>query len=516
MSLFENIRGTLGNIFSMGKGTNTVDIRTNNGILEARDNSGGYVPVVKMHTETSTPRGFVSNTDSNISFTNSTRVFSISPVSTQYVVYSTLSQRYIKTTAETVTITNATGSYYIYFDSSGILQVTTSKSVFYDNVQVAYVYYNATSGIGFLGDERHKAAMDSPTLTNLQATNGMLYGGGLDISGYILDNATIQGITFALTSGTVIAEDLTFTIPAQSQPTYVPVVYRSGSDGNWNLDTATDHPFKMSGNYIAYNRYDGSQWLQTAMSEKYFVSYWLVATNSPQYPLIMVQGQRASSTLAEAKLDRLDTLALGNYPPFSQTKVLYRFIYQSSSTFNPSSYYSKLQGVVGLRNNIFTDINGYSPVSHCSVANVDTCGHPASVNYANSQVVATGTTQSIASRTYTTVSFPTESIDIANEFATTTFTSSRRQLVYMYFIGTISSFPVSKDFVIHIVKGASTVICSRICSSVQGGSISLSASVLTDLAVGDSVHIEVYNGSSSSINITNYVFSAYTVGGIKV
>lgn len=515
MSLFENIRGTLGNIFSMGKGTNTVDLRTNSGILEARDNNGGYIPIVKMHTETSTPKGFVSNTDSNISFTNSTRVFSISPVSTQYVIYSALSQRYIKTTSETITVPNTTGSNYIYFDSSGVLRVTTDKYVFYDNVQVAYVYYNATTGVGFLGDERHKAAMDSPTLNNLQNTNGMLYGGGLDISGYILDNATIQGITFALSAGNVIAEDLVFSISAKTQPTYVPVVYRSGTDGNWNIDTATDHPFKMSGNYIAYNRYDGSQWLQTPMSEKYYVSYWLIATNCPQYPLIMVQGQKASATFAEATLDRLDTLVLGNYPLFSQTKVLYRLVYQSSSTFNPSSYYSKLQGVVGLRNNVFTDINGYSPISHCSLTNVDSCGHPASVNYANSQAVATGTSQSIASKTYTTVSFPTESIDIANEMSSTTFTSSRRQLVYVYFIGSLTGFPVSKDFVIHIVKGASTVICSRICSSVQGGSISLSASVLTYLAAGDTIHVEVYNGSSSSVNIINYTFAAYTVGGIK-
>lgn len=516
MSLFENIRGTLGNLFSIGKSTSQVDIRTNNGIMEARDNGGSYVPIVKMHTETSTPSGFVNPSDTNITFNNTTRVFSISPVATQYIIYNKTSQRVIKTTTETVTLPNTTGSYYIYFDNSEVLQYTTTKTTASDNIQVAYIYYNATTAIGILGDERHKASMDVPTLNNLQNTNGMLFGGGLDISGYILNSDTIQGITFALSAGTVIAEDITFNISAKTQPANIPVAYRTGTDGNWVIDTATDHPFKMNGNYIAYNRYDGSQWLQTPMSEKYYVSYWLVATNSPQYPLIMVQGQRASSTFVDARMDRLDTLSLGNYPLFSQTKVLYRFIYQSSSTYNPSSYYSKLQGVVVLRNNVFTDISSYSPISHCSMANVDVCGHPASVNYANSQVVASGTSQSISSKTYTTVSFPTESVDLVGEFSSTTFTSSRRQLVYVYFIGSIASFPASKDFVIHIVKGTNKIISSRICTSVQGGSVSLSASVLTDISAGESVHIEVYNGSSGSINLLNYVFSAYTVGGIKL
>ena len=511
---FLNIRGILGNLFTIGKGSSQVNLTSDNGILQACDNGGPYVPIVKSHSEISQPMGFVSRLDSSISFNNSTRTFTISPLSNHYVIYNPSSSRIIKSSTESVVLPNTTNGYYIYFDGSNILQYTTVWSTAHSNVQVAYVYYSTVSSTGYLGDERHVASMDNPTLVNLQQTDSLLYGGGLNISGYILNSDTIQGITFALSQGSVIAEDIVFNISNLTQPVNNPVFYRTGTSGDWIAGSATGYPFLTNGNYVAYNRFDGTQWLQTPMPNNNYVSYWLVATNSPQYPLIVVQGQSTHSTLTDARMDRLDTLNLGT-APFSQAKLLYHFIFQSSSNYNPSSYYTKMVNLVDLRNNIYNDINEYSPISHCSINNTDLYGHPASTNYSDTYVVASGTTQSLANSSYTTISFPTKTTDLANEFGTTTYTSARRQLVYAYFIGTVTSFPSSKDMIVRILKN-STVVCSRISSSVGGGNVTLSASVLIPISQGDTMTVQVYNGSRGSVNMTDFNCSYYSAGGIKI
>jgi len=54
MDGFLNIKGTFKNIFSLGKQLNQVFIRTNNGILEGKNNSGSYLPILNIDDSAST------------------------------------------------------------------------------------------------------------------------------------------------------------------------------------------------------------------------------------------------------------------------------------------------------------------------------------------------------------------------------------------------------------------------------------------------------------------------------
>lgn len=46
MAFFGNLEGTLRNVFTLGKGGNTVGVRSNSGVLEGQNNGGSWVPLI--------------------------------------------------------------------------------------------------------------------------------------------------------------------------------------------------------------------------------------------------------------------------------------------------------------------------------------------------------------------------------------------------------------------------------------------------------------------------------------
>ncbi len=50
MAIFKNISGTMKTIFSLGKGTGRVSVRTNAGVLEGANNGEAYQPLAPITT----------------------------------------------------------------------------------------------------------------------------------------------------------------------------------------------------------------------------------------------------------------------------------------------------------------------------------------------------------------------------------------------------------------------------------------------------------------------------------
>jgi hypothetical protein len=106
--------------------------------------------------------GFVNQTDSTISFDNSSRTFTIEPTAplAQYLVYFK-GREFVKTTAETFQISNQEGLHYIYFDPNGQLFETFAFAGFDVGPIVAFIYWSVNTQTAIMfSEERHACHRD--------------------------------------------------------------------------------------------------------------------------------------------------------------------------------------------------------------------------------------------------------------------------------------------------------------------------------------------------------------------
>ena len=319
--------------------TNNLEVYNNNQWVYFQDS-------ITM-TDAKDPTGFAVRTDSNISFNEGTRVFSISPASTSYTVYSG-GIRYIKTTTETLTITNTSGGKIICFDSSGNLVEYTSIP-FNNHPMIAYIYWDAVSQKATVfSDERHGMTMDPVTHGYLHNSLGTQYRSGLT-----LDNFTTSGTgslnsdaTVGISGGVLFDEDLTINIVNTATPTAqweqdlspigkFPIIYKLGTV--WTKIPATDYPVKLVTNRIGFNQDVSGSWLITEVAaNSYYTAAWIISTNDVSTPVVSVMGQAQYTTLEDAvDQAQVTSLDLTGFP-FVEFKALYRLIYQTSSTYNNS------------------------------------------------------------------------------------------------------------------------------------------------------------------------------------
>jgi hypothetical protein len=363
------------------------------------------------------PHGFVNQTDSSISFVDGTRTFTISTVSGFDVYWQGI--KIHKSSSENIVISTTTGLHFIYYaTSSGTLTESTTPWDLQTHIPIALVYWNNTTGVGFLAEERHLTNLPWSAHYYLHTTVGTRYRTGLALSGYTLDTDTDAAVTFAVSTGGVMDEDISITVTHAATPTNefeqfindpakLPVYYRSGASGDWVRDTPTDFCFKnVTGGTarVAFNEYTGGAWQQTELNNANYCAYWIFATDFWLNPIISVQGQRQDNNLANAKANNtLDSLDLGTLPA-AEMKLLYRIIVRSDNGFGGTRK-AKLMDIVDYRA-VSTVPGSYIPVSHASLGDLSTSGHPASV-------VSTDTTNfdGILSSADTTVQSALETID---------------------------------------------------------------------------------------------------------
>ena len=347
-----------------------VAINTHDGkVFLKRDQSGTERIVdVTAFQETGEPNGHQDRTQSTISFSDATRVFTIAPATTRFDVWCK-GIRFAFNSSQTTTIPNTTGLYTIYFDEDGVLQNKSSATDFSweDEVPVAIVFWNAlTSAAPFVYDIRHGITLDWQTHEYLQKTRGSAIYEGFNIL-YDFedqDGSQDQHAQIGLAGGTYFNEDLEITIVADSTPTndfeqslgdfnnpgFIPVIYRSGqdtgttpaTDGPWVIDTATTFPFKnVASGRMVYNSSITGVWSTTEITNNYYGIMYIVATSNPDQPIVSFMGQDEYETLADAKATSWATYNFGNFPgpdqtPTSDLRLLYKLIYQVSDSYTNS------------------------------------------------------------------------------------------------------------------------------------------------------------------------------------
>jgi hypothetical protein len=289
------------------------------------------------------PMGHEDKSQSTVSFNESTRTFTIQPASTSFTVW-VKGKRFVKTTAQTVTIPDTSGLYYISFDATGTLQYTVTTFDWGNEAPTAYVYWNATDDKAyFFADERHGVTLDWQTHEYLHRTRGAAYASGFTIGAYSTtgDGTSNADMQFDLAGGTFFDEDLEVVITHSATPTAntweqvleggaeIPIFYHDGTI--WKHTTPTEYAVKQ-GTLPQYNLLSAGTWSTPDLTTDTYGVTWVAATNNLNYPVIGILGQKNYANLNKVAEDSWESLILTGLPIF-ELRPLYKIAYLVSSTF---------------------------------------------------------------------------------------------------------------------------------------------------------------------------------------
>jgi hypothetical protein len=372
------------------------------GVTGATGPQGATGPLnTAVQLATNEPMGHVDRTASTIAFDSITRIFTITPVSGSYQVW-LQGQLFTISTPQSVTITNTSGLYYIFFSivaGNATLGVQTTFFIWDQQAPTAYVYYNSAAITEYmLFDERHGITMDWATHEYLHRTRGAAIANGFDITYPTLElaNPTNSDLEFDLTEGTFFDEDLQVDITdgapgiwsTSLSPVLLPVLYLNGT--SWRKTTASTYPLLNSGIGVLpyYNTITGSSGTLTTCPNNDFINMWIAATNMAYTPIIAIMGQNFYTSIGkaiEAQWADLDLTEL----PIVELRPLYQLSYRCSNSYTTNDYRSSLFYV--------TDIRSFSSITGVAAANIGPTGAQGATGAGLQVLGAFGTTGATAS-----------------------------------------------------------------------------------------------------------------------
>lgn len=336
-------------------------------------------------TDTFEPIGFSKRTDSTISFENSTRTFSIAPVTDSYTVWCK-GKKYTYSTSQSIQVGTATGLYYIYFDNLGVLSYRTSYFDWENDAPVAYVYWNAeTSTAVYFADERHGVTLDWATHEYLHRTRGAVLASGFSISNFVTDgNGTLDShAQIDLGGGTFFDEDLQVDIVHSntpvantwqqdlSGPARIPVLYLEGT--HWRITAATNFPLKQGTLRPQYNLLTGSTWSTVDVDSGKYFNYWIIATNNLNYPVLSIAGQQQFNNIGQAQAVTFGDLALTEFPSF-EFRPLYKLTYYTDGFTNTPK--AVLRYVTDIRGTQSAGVSALIATDHGLLSGLGDDDHP--------------------------------------------------------------------------------------------------------------------------------------------
>lgn len=295
------------------------------------------------------PTGITNRTDSNVSFTDATRTFTIAPVITEFT-YFIKGTEYTISASKQIILPDITGLYYIYFDSNKTLN--TINSFTYDLLSIysycSAIYWNSETQKGiYVADERHGITMDAATHLHLHTSLGTQYVSGLNTSNIISDgNGSLDShVQFDLSNGVIRDEDLQHDIidnlpQSLTSIAQIPILYKFGINNYWRIKPSDNFPIIQDGSagFIgtglpAFNELIGNDWQLTEVTNNNFFFVHYLATNDINNPIVGIlginqyQNKPQGQAAASIEFNSLDGLPFQEYVPISTV------IFEAKSSF---------------------------------------------------------------------------------------------------------------------------------------------------------------------------------------
>lgn len=319
-------------------------------------------PILDIYAATKEPTGHKDRSESQISFDEVTRTFTIQPIGVSFDYYIHGAKHTI-TTTKTVVVPNVQGMHFIYFDTAENLNVLSgvfSSVILTDYAYVAGLYWDVGSQRApYVAEERHGITMDGATHAHFHSAFGTRFISGLALNNVSVDISTPANIDaqIGVDNGAIRDEDILLTIlhdptganplttnleQILSPPAQIPVLYREGANGDWKIKTADDYPIIYSGTagYIdvnyglpAWNEWTGSTWTLTPVANNDYVLVHIFATNDIRHPIIAIQGIVDYQNKPIGLVNAHEEIALLSGLPFQEVVPIATLIWECRSIY---------------------------------------------------------------------------------------------------------------------------------------------------------------------------------------
>ena len=191
--------------------------------------------------------GFVNRTDSEISWDDGTRTFSITPTGSSYE-YLHDGIVYTVSGVKSVTVPDTTAVRPIYFDGDTLTYLEPAAStptkgqianIIMNEAYVSVVYWNQGLQDARWVDERHGYRMSPVTHLWIHTAVGPVHIDGLSPSDVLSDESgnLDSHAQFGMTSGTFVDEDITHNLPTVGSTTGLEIWYYDGVEGKWTTNS---------------------------------------------------------------------------------------------------------------------------------------------------------------------------------------------------------------------------------------------------------------------------------------
>jgi hypothetical protein len=276
-----------------------------------------------------------ASTDVTYSFNDSSNTFTIAPTGSSFYYYSA-GMKQIKTSPDSVAITDSSGLHAIYYDGATLTALANPTDAQITNLiisecLVAWVYWNSTTGAHYyLGQEWHKFANHySGALHNyLHFEEGARYANGIVPGDFVIGDGSLDShAQFSITAGAIRDEDLYTTTPAFTSTEGNNIWYRSGVGGAWVHTTNTGFRGLTTGTgRLAYNSESGGTWALTEVTDNDYVLWHIFANNeytsANRIMTVLGQNEYASLTDAQTGATTEATSLLTGDMPFAEFRLI--------------------------------------------------------------------------------------------------------------------------------------------------------------------------------------------------
>ena len=244
------------------------------------------------------PNGFPNlSKDSDISFDDVTRTFTIAPKIDEFVLFQ-LGIKYVKTETETLQISDDMGIHVIYYDNGVLVDhyvfnIHDVYNIIEGKVIVAYVGWRSDLQESvYFADERHGSQMDSLTHRYLHFAFGTRYISGAGLGDIIADDdgSLDSSAQFSIAFGTAFDEDIAFHGMPYSSTSGLPIYYLTGAGLINKVDNGAFSMLTTGSGRLAYNKWDGVEHTVEEVPNKGYAMVHIFLTNDINNPYIARMG----------------------------------------------------------------------------------------------------------------------------------------------------------------------------------------------------------------------------------
>lgn len=302
----------------------------------------GQTAVEAAFEDIEQPVGLKDPAQVSLSVNDGSRTLTVAPVGASFVCF-VKGKRIEIFSALQATWSTAHGLHFFYIDATGSLITTTTfvDAIITEYTFVSMVYWDATANKHIIfANEKHGIKMSPITHQYLHRTKGAAFDSGGKLVNFVVDGGGSSNThaQFTSNSGVIWDEDIRIAYPAQTQ---IPVFYRSGATGLWKRKEANSFPVIRSGEegyvgtngLLPYNRFNGSSWVLSEVSNNKFVLVHIFATNDIEFPVIAIQGQVEYNDKTSARSGAISEIRGLSGLPVYEFCPLGSVIFQTSNSY---------------------------------------------------------------------------------------------------------------------------------------------------------------------------------------